>query len=371
MNEVLRSGWLTTGPVAESFEREFAEFLPARFAVAVNSATAGLHLGLEALEIKPDDLIVTSPFSFTASAEVARYLNAHPLFVDIEKNSFNIDPDHVEKALKNKGRKIRCILPIHVAGHPCRMKILRDISDMYETPILEDAAHAFPCRTPIGPVGTIGKVGVFSFYATKSITTGEGGMLVTGDPEIAKRATILRLHGIDRTIWDRYRAEKPVAWEYDVVAAGYKYNITDVAAAIGREQLKKADSFMRRRTEIAHFFLDRMKEYDFLRMPPSSPDHCWHLFIVRLDLSKMAVTRNRIIELLMEKGIGVSVHFKPLHTMSYYKEMYGFKPGDFPLSLKAYNEAISLPIYPSLTDLEMHRIVDTFIQITLKHYKAG
>ncbi len=278
--KVLRSGWLTTGKYALSLEKSFIKYLNVSHALALNSATSGLHLALEALGIGNGDHVVTSPYTFTATIEIARYLGAHPFFVDIEDSSFNIDPNLIEEALKNEHRKIRCIIPVHLAGHPCDMTAIKDTAQNHQVPIVEDAAHALPCTTNAGLAGTVGDAGVFSLYATKNITSGEGGMLVTSSEEIAARATTMRLHGIDRDVWGRYQAVSPATWEYDIVAPGYKYNMPDLAAAVGLAQLKKVDVFHLRRTQIAEKYLKHFKEHDFLVPPPESPGHSWHLFLL-------------------------------------------------------------------------------------------
>jgi dTDP-4-amino-4,6-dideoxygalactose transaminase len=362
---VMRSGWLTTGEVAARFESEFASMVGSRYAVALNSATAGLHLALESLGVGPGSVVLTSPYTFAASAEVARYLGADPVFVDIDAHTLNIDPTAVEATLERlgrAGRRVSAMIPVHVAGLPCDMEALGHLSRRFGVPIVEDAAHAFPVRVGDRYVGTSGDAGVYSFYATKPITTGEGGMVVTDREEIAKRVRVMRLHGIDRDIWNRY-TEKGAGWRYDIVAPGYKYNLTDLAAAIGRIQLRKAESMLARRRLIAHRYLGAFNGLDFLTPPPHGPAHAWHLFIIRLREGRLSIDRDAFVEELQKRGIGVSVHFIPLHIMSYYRDRYGLKPEDFPVSLAAYQSCISLPLYPSLTDDEVEMVIRAVIEV--------
>jgi dTDP-4-amino-4,6-dideoxygalactose transaminase len=367
---VMRSGWLTTGEVTRRFEQEFAEYVGARRALAVSSATAGLHLSLEALGVGSGDYVVTSPYTFTATAEVVRYLGADPLFVDIDPVTLNISPERVEEAVAATagGRRIGAILPIHVGGLLCDMASLREIARAI--PVVEDAAHAFPATSDGRFGGTFGSAGVFSFYATKTITTGEGGMIVTDDESAAARMAVMRLHGIDREIWDRYTSTRP-SWEYRVVDAGYKYNMTDLAAAIGCEQLKKAQAFRSRRAEIARRYLEAFGGYDFLVLPAGGgSDHAWHLFTLRIAPDRLSIGRDEFIDELTARGIGSSVHFIPLHTMPYYRERYGFEPEDFPNAWKAYRTIFSLPIYPSLEDDHVERIIRAVIDIGSSHLRA-
>lgn len=370
---VLRSGWLTTGKETLAFEREFASFLSVPFAKAVNSATAGLHLSLEAIGISEGDLVATTPYTFTATAEIARYLGAHPLFIDIQEKTLNIDPVLVERALKNDPQRIKAILPVHIAGHPCDMEKLCSLSDSYNIPIIEDASHAFPARTEDGFLGTVGEVGVFSLYATKPITTGEGGMLVTRNQRIADRVSTMRLHGIDREIWGRYQSSNSSAnsWEYDIIAPGYKYNLGDLASTIGRIQLSKAVEMHERRAKQAAYYRKRFDDADFLTLPTPHPRHAWHLFIIHIVENRLTITRDRFISLLRERGIGTSVHYRPLHMMSYYKNTYSLHEEDFPVATTKYRTAISIPLYPGLTEEELCYIADTVLAIGKSHRRRS
>lgn len=338
---VLRSGWLTTGEVAAAFESEFAKVVGSSHALALNSATAGLHLSLEAVGVGPGSVVLTTPYTFAATAEVVRYLGADPVFVDIDRATLNIDVAQLEGCLETliaAGRRVSAIIPVHVAGLPCDMDAISHLSLKHGVPVVEDAAHAFPVKHGDRFVGTHGDAGVFSFYANKTITTGEGGMVATDRDEVAARIRIMRLHGIDREVWSRYTAQG-ARWKYDVVAPGYKYNMTDIAAAIGRVQLRKAGAFLLRRKEIARRYLMAFSALDFLTLPAWGENHAWHLFIVRIKEKKLTRSRDECIEELGKKGIGVSVHFIPLHTMTYYRDRYGLKPDDFPAAMDATGRA--------------------------------
>ena len=362
---VLRSGWLSTGDVAARFESEFATCVGARHAIALNSATAGLHLALEALAVTPGSVVLTTPFTFAATAEVVRYLGADPVFVDIDPATLNIDVTRLEEALDRlakSGRRVSAIIPVHMAGLPCDMEAIGHLSVKYGVPVVEDAAHAFPVRQGGRFVGTLSDVGVFSFYATKTITTGEGGMAVTDRDELARRMRVMRLHGIDRDVWKRY-TDPGATWKYDVVAPGYKYNLTDLAAAIGRVQLQKADALLLQRRAIALRYTSAFRGLDFLQVPPQSDNHAWHLFIIRIKEAKLSIDRDRFIEELGRRGIGVSVHFIPLHLMSYYRDKYSLKPEDFPAALQSFRACISLPLSASLTEPEIERVISAVVEV--------
>lgn len=352
---VLRSGWLTTGTEAKKFELEFASYTGTAKALAVNSATSGLHLALEAFGIGPGDKIITSPYTFTSTAEVIRYLGADPVFADIDPSTFNLCPLETAKLLK-KDPSIKGIIPVHIAGHPCDMEAFLELKNQYKIMLLEDAAHSFPVKSNGKFLGCIGDAGVFSFYATKTITTGEGGMIVTNNTEAAKRMSVMRLHGIDREAWDRYTSDKPT-WQYSVVDAGFKYNMPDIAASIGREQLKKAAIFLKNRTKIANSYFRELGDLDFLRLPEQQDNHAWHLFMPRIIPEKLTITRDEFIRNLIIQGIGISVHYIPLHIMPYYQKKYGYKAQDFPETIRAYNAVFSLPVYPGLTDEQLERII--------------
>ncbi|MDD4975346.1 MAG: DegT/DnrJ/EryC1/StrS family aminotransferase, partial [Bacteriovorax sp.] len=352
----LRSGWVTTGPKTKQFEADFAAYLGGNLeAVSVNSATAGLHLALEACGITEGDEVITTPYTFTATAEVIRYLGAHPVFVDIDPNTFNIDPKKIEEKITSK---TKAIMPVHFAGLSCDMKPILEIAKKYNLKVIEDAAHALPTRYQDKLIGTLeSDITVFSFYATKTITTGEGGMIVTKNPELALRCRTMRLHGINRDAFDRYTSSKP-AWYYEVVAPGFKYNLTDIASAMGIHQLKKADRFQKRRQDMAQKYMDAFKDLPLILPPTAAPGdlHAWHLFVLRLD-EKLAISREDFIQKMIDLGIGCSVHFIPLHLQPYWRETYKLQDSDFPYALKNYKRAVSLPIYTKMTEADQDRVI--------------
>jgi UDP-4-amino-4,6-dideoxy-N-acetyl-beta-L-altrosamine transaminase len=369
--DVLKSGWITTGPKVKLFEREFAEYIGCKHAIAVNSCTAALHLALEAIGIGEGDEIITSPMTFAATAEVIHYFKAKPVFVDIDPVTMNLDVEALEDTVKRKCRyknkaKLKAIIPVHYAGYPCDMETIMALASRFDLKIIEDAAHAFPTYYKQKMIGTIGDITCFSFYATKCITTTEGGMITTENEEWADRMRIMSLHGISKDAWKRYTAEG--SWYYEIVAPGYKYNLTDIAAALGVAQLKKADIFMKRRRQIADMYHVAFQELKELDLPLANEGeegttHSWHLYVIRLNLQRLQIDRNGFIDELKRKGIGTSVHFIPLHIHPYYRETYGYQPDDFPVAYKTYQRIISLPIYPKMTDIDVERVIESVTDI--------
>lgn len=360
INEVvdtIRSGWLTTGKKTVTFENNFAEFVEASNAVAVNSATSGLHLALEAIGVGEGDVVITTPYTFTATGEVIRYLGADPVLVDIDPQTFNINPDLLQAAI-DKHENVKAIMPVHFAGQACEMDSILEIAKKNNIKVVEDAAHALPTTWKGKIIGSLSDITVYSFYVTKTIATGEGGMITTENPEYLKRMKTMRLHGINRDVFDRYTSDKP-SWFYEVVAPGYKYNMTDVAASLGIHQLKKAKEFQERREWIAgqydKAFAGLPMQTPFVRHPEDT--HSWHLYVLQLDLSALSVDRDRFIELMAEKNIGTSVHFIPLHLHPYWRDRYNYKPDDFPVALDVFTRAMSLPIYPKMTDQDVERVI--------------
>jgi dTDP-4-amino-4,6-dideoxygalactose transaminase len=359
--ETMRSGWLTTGPKTQRFEQEFAEFTGAPYSLAVNSATAGLHLALEAVGVGPGDQIITTPYTFTASAEVIRYLGAEPVFVDIDPRTFNLDPFLLERTIQTLARRnapLKAILPVHFAGQACDMESILALARQYELKVIEDAAHAIPCTSQGRMIGSLGDATVFSFYVTKPLATGEGGMITTASEAMVTRMKTMRLHGINRDIWDRYRSRKP-NWYYEVVEPGFKYNMPDLMAAIGIHQLRKTVRFQQQREQIARryteAFADLPLQPPFVARPADV--HAWHLYVLQLHLTQMRISRDAFIEQLAEQGIGASVHFIPLHLHPYWRNRYGFKPEDFPVALECYHRAVSLPIYTRMSDADVERVI--------------
>ena len=355
--KVIRSGWLTTGSVTAELERRTAAAACVKHAIAVNSATSGLHLALEATGIQPGDYVITSPYTFTATAEVIRYVGAHPLFVDIESGSYNISPEQIIKAIEkhdgSKGR-IAAIMPVHIAGQLCRRNEILEIAERRGLTVIEDGAHLQPAPLLTDNSSIL----VYSFYATKCITTGEGGMVITNNDEAASRMKIMRFHGIDREAWDRYRKSGSQSWEYDVVAPGYKYNLPDILSAVGLVQLEKAASMLERRLQIARQYDEGFSDCDFLKTTPVDAESSRHLYILRIVPEKLSIGRNEFVSILIKKGIGLSIHYKPLHMMSYYKNTYNLTPEDFPESLAKFMTSFSIPIYPDLTDVEISGIIN-------------
>ena len=353
----LRSGWITTGPKTRRFEQEFSAYLGGDVeAVAVNSATAGLHLALEAVGIEAGQEVLTTTHTFTATAEVARYLGAEPVFVDVDLDTYCIDPDAAAEYVSDR---TAALLPVHYAGYPAPMEALSGLANRRGLRLVEDAAHALPTRSSGGLVGTLDSdAAVFSFYATKTIATGEGGMLVTRDTTIARRARIMRLHGIDRDAFDRYTADRP-SWYYEVVAPGFKYNMTDLAASLGIHQLRRLDGFQRRREAIAAGYDAELAGLPLVLPPRPRPPqtHAWHLYVVRLE-DDLRLSRDTVVERLYRAGIGCSVHYVPLHLQPYWRNRYGLRPEQFPNSQKLYERGFSLPIYTRMTDADQERVID-------------
>ena len=355
--DTLKSGWVTTGPKARRFETDFAAFLGDErlHCIAVNSATAGLHLALEALGIGPGDEVITTTHTFTATAEVVRYLGADVRLVDIDPVTMNIDPAAIEAAITPR---TRAILPVHYGGLAADMPRIGAIARRHGLKVVEDAAHALPSSCGGSLVGTLdSEATVFSFYANKTITTGEGGMLVTRDDALAARAKVMRLHGISRDAFDRFTAKVP-SWYYEIVAPGFKYNLTDIAAALGIHQLKKARAFAQRRAAIARRYHLAFADLPLV-LPADAPPgdlHSWHLYAVRLG-EDAPMSRDSFIEHLYALGIGCSVHYVPLHQHPYWRERYGLRAEQFPRSQAAYERIVSLPIFSRMDDAAVERVV--------------
>jgi dTDP-4-amino-4,6-dideoxygalactose transaminase len=351
--DTLRSGWLTTGPKVKQFEEEFAKSIGAGHAVAVNSGTAALHLALEAVEIHEGDEVIMPTMTFAATAEVVLYFKAKPVLVDCRPDTLNLDPDQLEKAITSK---TRAIIPVHMGGQPCEMDRIQQIAQHYNLKVIEDAAHALPARYRGKTVGTIGDITCFSFYATKTITTGEGGMATTDNPEWGERMRIMSLHGISKDAWKRYTSEG--SWYYEILYPGYKYNLTDIAAAIGIEQLKKCHRFWEIRQRYAGLYSQGFQDIPAITVPAVAQDvqHAWHLYIIQLELEQLRIGRSEFIEFLKAEHIGTSVHFIPLHLHPYYRQTFHYRPEDFPTANAVFKRIISLPIYPSMTEADVQRV---------------
>jgi dTDP-4-amino-4,6-dideoxygalactose transaminase len=354
--DTLKSGWITTGPKAKRFEAAFTEFLgdPALESIAVNSATAGLHLALEALGVGPGDEVITTTHTFTATAEVVRYLGADVVLVDVDPRTLCIDAGAVEAAITPR---TKCILPVHYAGLAADMPAILEIARRHGLKVVEDAAHALPATSAGRLVGTLpSDATVFSFYANKTMTTGEGGMVVTRDPELARRMKVMRLHGMSRDAFDRFTSTVP-SWYYEIVAPGFKYNLTDIAAALGLHQLKRIGAFQARRIELAAALNEGLSGLPLI-LPPTAPagdQHAWHLYVVRLT-DAAPVARDVFIERMFAAGIGCSVHYIPLHLQPYWRDRYALAPAMFPHSQRAFERMASLPLYTRMTDADAARV---------------
>lgn len=355
--EAMQSNWLTTGPRTHAFEQEFTRVLGGGVhAVSVNSATAGLHLALEALAIGPGDEVIVPTWTFTASAEVVRYLGADPVLVDVDESSLNIDLTAAKAAVTER---TRAIIPVHFAGLGVDRVALQSFAKDHNLSVVEDAAHALPCTSGGELVGTSdSSATVFSFYATKTMTTGEGGMIVTHDEALAQRFRTMRLHGINRNVFDRYRSKAP-SWHYEVVAPGFKYNMTDTAAAMGRVQLARLHDMRHRRAAIADQYNDAFADLPLTLpiQPPNGDVHSWHLYVIRIG-DDAPVGRDRFVEALSAANIGTSVHFIPLHQQPYWRDRYKLRNDDFPVASAAFSTVVSLPIYSSMTDGQVSQVID-------------
>ena len=358
---VLHSGWLTTGSETLAFEKEFAEFVNTKYALACNSASSGLILAMEALGVKAGKKILTSPYTFISTATSAIHLGGEVSYIDIEKDSYNMDANLLEDKLK-KDKDIACIVPIHIAGNICNMKDILFLAKKHGVFVIEDAAHAFPAKTELGYAGTLGDAGVFSFYATKTITTGEGGMVCIKDDTIAKRITTMRSHGMDRSAWDRYTSEK-ASYMYDIIDVGWKFNLPDILSAIGREQLKKANDFCEKRKEIAKEFNRTFSTYDCFKLPPNGDGNAWHLYLLRINEDMLKITRDEFIKKLQQEGLGISVHFIPHFEFTFIKNRYGISAKDFPESYQKFKETISLPFYPDMQPEDIEFVLEKVLKV--------
>lgn len=392
--EVLRSGWLTTGKYALEFEKKFSEAIKDSpevsitrqkfgmderqpLSLAVNSNTSGMILAMEACGVKEGTAVITTPYTFVSTAACARHLKADVFFADIEKDSYNIDPDKIEEILKKdmeNGRKVRAIVPVHIAGNICDMRRIVELAKKYSTPenkirVIEDAAHSFPSPTDVGYAGAIGDVGVFSFYVTKTITTAEGGMVCTRDECLAKRMTVMRMHGMDRTTWDRYTSPK-ASWEYDIVAPGYKFNLPDVLAALGVCQLERAKLFYEQRKRIVEMYNKSFADLDFITLPPDGQGNAWHLYLLRIKEDKLTINREEFAKKMQLAGIGISVHFIPIFHFTYWQKLYpDFTCKNYPNAEKQYSQTISIPLFPDMTAEQAELVINTVKKIGEENHK--
>jgi dTDP-4-amino-4,6-dideoxygalactose transaminase len=357
--DTLGSDWITTGPKVARFEQQFRGFVGAPAALALNSCTAGLHLSLVALGIGPCDEVITSTLTFTSTVNVVEHVGARPVLVDVEADTLNLDPECVESAITPR---TKAIIAVHYAGHPADLDSLQEIADRHGIALIEDAAHGLPAAYRGRTVGSSANLTSFSFYATKNLTTGEGGML-TGDPELVDRARILSLHGMSRNAWNRYGAEG--TWFYDVVAPGFKYNMTDIQAALGLAQLARFEKLQARRARIFARYNEALMSIPGLLLPACRDhvEHAWHLYVLRINDGVFRGGRDQMVKLLKARGICTSVHFIPVHLHTYYREKYGYRADDFPIALENYQRMLSLPLSPALTDDDVSRVIASVREI--------
>jgi dTDP-4-amino-4,6-dideoxygalactose transaminase len=370
--QTLKSGWLTTGPKTKQFECEFATYLQHRHAVAVNSCTAALHLALEAISLKAGQSVIVPTMTFAATAEVVRYLGARPILADCRVEDFNLDVSDAERRIQSAlaaGQSVAAIMPVHYGGQIGDVVGVTALARRYHLKIIEDAAHCCPASfreteaAPWQSVGTGADISCYSFYANKTITTGEGGMACTNNAQYADRMRMMSLHGISRDAWKRYTGEG--SWYYEIIAPGFKYNMTDIAAAIGIQQLRKADLFHQRRKNIVGQYHELLNPIEEIILPKAQPnrDHSWHLFAIRLKLDRLQIDRAQFITELRQRGVSVSVHWMPLHMHPYYRETYGFAPQDLPTAASLYPEIITLPLYPDMSEGNVLQICDAIKDI--------
>ena len=364
--QVMRNGWITTGPKTHEFEQEFARFVGAHYAFAVMSCTAALHLGLEAVGLQAGDEVLVPALTFAATAEVVAYFRAKPVLVDSEPEYFNID---CRDLLRRITPRTRAIIPVHFAGHPCDMDPILELARAHGLAVIEDAAHSFPAKYRGREVGSLSPLTAFSFYATKTLTTGEGGMVTTDNKQLADRISLMRLHGLSRDAWKRYHQNG--SWRYDIVDAGFKYNLTDIQSAFGLAQLAKAISTRDRRARISERYTQALQEIPAFRLPKanSEVEHAWHLYVILIAPEMLTIGRDEMIEELRRRGVGTAVHFIPLHHHSYYQRKWGYAPGQYPVVDHYFERCISLPIYPGMVDADVDQVVEALIAIYHKFKK--
>jgi dTDP-4-amino-4,6-dideoxygalactose transaminase len=369
--EVIRSGWITSGPQVQKFEQEFSAEADAACALALGSGTAAMHVALTALGVPAGSAVITTPMTFCSTAHVIEQVGCRPLFVDVEPDTLNLDPAAVRRVLAKGEHEVGAILPVHYGGHPCELDQLLKLGRRYRIPVVEDAAHAFGAEFRGMPIGAVSsreesRAVCFSLYATKNITSGEGGVL-TGAESVVAKSRLWSLHGMSRDSWQRYGPRG--SWEYDVVVPGFKYNMSDIQAALARTQLRRWRSLQKRRTEIAARYTELLASVDEVETPVSRPHvtHAWHLYPLRLHLPALTIDRAEFVEQLRLRNIGTSVHFIPLHTQPYYRDRYGFARDDFPVTVAEFDRLLSLPIYPRMTDGDVEDVVAAVRDVVAKN----
>jgi len=366
--ESLESGWITTGPKVAAFEGQFAESVGAAHAVSVNSATAGLHIALAALDIGEGDEVITSSMTWPSAVNMIELLGAVPVFAEIDAGTLLLDPADTARRVTER---TKAIIPVHFAGQPVDMRAFRAIAADSGAVLIEDAAHAVGTAFDGRPIGSGDEIAVFSFHPIKNITTGEGGMVTTQDPDLAERMKVLRFHGVSKDAWARYG--KSGSPRYEVIEPAWKYNMLDLQAALGIEQLAKVERFNTRRAALAKRYLDFLADVPEVRAPEIVPwphEHAWHLFIVRLDLDRLDIDRDGFIAALAEAGVGAGLHFTPVHAHRYYREKYGLAPGALPVTEQVGEEILSLPLYPLLTEEQQDRVMEAVAGIVAAHRRT-
>jgi dTDP-4-amino-4,6-dideoxygalactose transaminase len=365
--KTLREGWITTGPRAQRFESELVSFVGAPAGVALNSATSEMHIELAVLGVGEGDSVITTTMTFASTVHVIEHLRAHPVLVDVEPDTLNIDPDRVEDAVR-RTRGAKAIMPVHLYGHPADMDPIYDIAQRHGLAVIEDAAHALPARYRSRMIGAP-KAGfeqpnlvAFSFYATKNLTTGEGGML-TGPPDLIDRARVWSLHGMSHDAFKRYTSDG--TWRYDVVLPGFKYNMPDIQAAIGLHQLARLDAMQKRRRAIVAQYDEALGALEELDRPVERPgvESAWHIYLLRLRLDRLRIDRSQFIDELRRRNIGTSVHFIPVHEHSYYRDRYQLKPDDFPVAHREFQRMLSLPLSPAHTDQDVADVIEAVTEV--------
>ena len=366
VGDVIRSGWITMGPKTFEFEKEFARYVGAPEAIAVSSGTAALHLALEAAGVRAGDEVLLPTTTFTATAEAVVYTGARPVLVDIDPVTMNIDP---QDAARRVTARTKAIIPVHLGGQPCDLGQIYALARAHQLRVIEDAAHALPSKYQGRSIGQTSEFACFSFYATKTLTTGEGGMITTGNSGAAERMRLMRLHGIERDAWKRYR--KDGSCFYTVLEAGFKYNLTDMQSAMGLVQLGKCDRMRQQRAAIAARYLAALSPCEELVNPGVAEDRetSWHLYVLRLRLSRLNVDRNGFVASLARKGVSCSVHFIPLHLQPFYQRAFAYQAGDFPVAENEYRASLSLPIFPGMTNLETSHVINAVLN-TLKESRV-
>lgn len=380
VSQVMESGWLTTGKFARQFEEEFAAYVGAKYAVSLNSCTAALHLALEAVGVREGDAVLVPVHTFAATAEVVRYFGARPVLVDCEPRTMCVDPDRMEEAAEVWSRtgRLKAMIPMHYAGQMADVDRMRAIAERYGLALIEDAAHTLPAYTrsdanaPWRSVGQTAPITCFSFYANKCITTGEGGMVTTDDEKLAERMRMMSLHGLSKNAWSRFEAKG--SWYYEIVEAGYKYNLTDVAAAIGLGQLHRADELWQERRAIARAYDEMLAPFGelFETLPElENRQSSWHLYPLRLNLAQLSIDRGTFIEKLKERGITCSVHWMPLHLHPYYVKHYGYVPDDFPVASAMWPRLLTIPLWPGMTEEQVRYVAGAVGAVAEEHARQA